>query len=159
MKTAEEREKALIVPVKKEIEVIRNKKVVYFGDPMLTTRCDSIEQECEEVIIPALEFEDIRFEKIKCMDMPPFGQVSYDILFFDYGGMSIGNDLLGSFCRHILREAQDYPSRYYVMVSSFTQYAMKDALSGFASESGIRHLSNIYLSIQDFARAFKKYEL
>lgn len=141
------------------MEVIKNKKVVYFADSMFTFDIDNIEDEWKALPEKQLEVEDIKFEKVHFFEVPPFGQTTYDILFFDYGGMSLGNDLLGSFCRHILREARDYPSRYYVMVSSFTQYAMKDVLSEFASESGIRHLSNIYLSIQDFARAFKKYEL
>ena len=142
-------EPVIIPPV-----MYRNKKVVYFADPMLTSRCDSIEQECEDVIVKELAFEDLAFHKIHCTDEPPFGKMVYDVLFFDYGGMIGCDGLMHSFCREIIKEAQDYPNRYYVVVSTFSQYAMKDALKEF---SGCLK-SNIYLSIQDFARAFKRYE-
>ena len=137
---------------------IRNKKVLYFADPMFTMGVETIEQECEESVIEELYLHDLEFEKIECWEQPPFGQTNYDILFFDYGGMSMGNDMLGSLCRQILREAKDYPSRYYVMVSSFTMRAMKDEMKDYLGSSELRCLSNIYLSIKDFVEAFKKYE-
>jgi hypothetical protein len=76
--------------------------------------------------------------------------MSYDILFFDYGGMSIGNSLLESFSREFVNEAADNPNKYYVVVSTFTEYAVKDALESFNGETP----HNVYLGIPDFVKNY-----
>lgn len=143
----------LITPVDKSI-LFRNKKVVYFADPMLTMRFDTQEEECKEAIEFPLQTLGIRFHKIECTTNPPFGKMNYDILFFDYGGMSIGNSSMRSFCRQILMEAKDYPSRYYVMVSSFTERAMKEVQEDY----GTQEEPNIFLSLEEFAQTFLIHE-
>lgn len=143
----------LVTPVDKSI-LFKNKKVVYFADSMLSMRFDTQEEECKEAIEEPLHTLGIRFHKIECTTNPPFGKMDYDILFFDYGGMSIGNSLMQSFCRQILMEAKDYPSRYYVMVSSFTERAMRD----IQKEYGTMEEYNIYLKIEDFAQTFLIHE-
>ena len=130
------------------VHIFKNKKVIYFADPFFTAKVDTIKQEYEEGLKNELHTLNLEFPNIKLMDTPPFNE-DFDILFFDYGGMSLGNDLLGSFCRHIIRTASNYPNRYYVMVSTFTKWAMKDAKEGYT-------LPNIYLTIDEFAEQFKK---
>lgn len=129
--------------------VIRNKKVVYFADPILSCGCETIEDECDEAIIFPLKNAGIEFEKIHCVDSPPFGKMLYDILFFDFGGMSMGNSLMESYCRHIINEAEDFPNRAYVMVSSFTEYAMNEAMDYFGRRD------NIFLKLSDFLKHIK----
>jgi hypothetical protein len=74
---------------------------------------------------------------------PPFySDGDFDILLFDWGGMSMGNSVLQDFCREIIKHAEDHPSRVYVMASSFTGRAMMDAMA----EMGDRP-ANVYLSI------------
>lgn len=125
---------------------IRNKKVLYFAD-------DSPEEEIYMVIIDPLVEKGILFDKIKCTDIPPFRKENYDILFFDWGGMSLGNSLMESFCREIIEEAKDYPNRMYVMVSLFTSSAMRDSLMEFGKDS---ELHNIFLDIDNFADKFEE---
>ena len=134
-------------------ELIKNKKVVYFADCMFTYDINNIEDEWKSLPEKQLAVHDIKFEKVHFVETPPFNKMTYDILFFDYGGMSMGNGLLDSFCRQIIRESELYPNRYYVMVSTFTSYAKKDALETFGNKD------NIYLSVDDFAKDFKRNEL
>lgn len=128
---------------------IKNKKVVYFADPILSSASNSIEEEFDDFVRAELEGSGLNFTNVQCVDVPPFGKMNYDILFFDYGGMSFGNNLIHSFCKQIIKEAEDYPNRMFVMVSCFTKYAMEDAMD----ELGERH--NIFLSIDEFVEYFK----
>ncbi len=69
----------------------------------------------------------------------------FDILFFDWGGMSLGNDMLGSQCRALTSHAEEHPSKVYIMASLFTGYAMQDALDEFLG----RKMGNVIIDIQD----------
>ena len=64
-------------------------------------------------------------------DVPNFEEKHFDILLFDWGGMSIGNSLLEHFSNRVLKMAENYPSRYFIIVSTFTGYAVKEALEEF----------------------------
>ena len=132
------------------METIKNKKVIYFADPF-----DPPEEEVESMIIHPLERNGIKFHKIICTDIPPWEE-NYDILFFDWGGMSLGNSMLEHFCKYIIEFAKDYPNRYYIMSSMFTKNAMKDALEYLGDDA---NLHNIFLDIDSFCEFYKKYEL
>ena len=54
----------------------------------------------------------------------------------------MGNNLLQDFCREILRLADDNPSKVFVMTSTFTGQAMKDAMQEWPQRP-----ANIYLSL------------
>jgi hypothetical protein len=43
-----------------------------------------------------------------------------DLVVFDFGGMSVGNDLMGSNSRALIRWMQDHPSSLVVVASTFT---------------------------------------
>lgn len=131
-------------------EIIKNKKVVYFADPMLSTASNSIEHEFDTFVRNELKEKGLDFVFVHCTDIPPFSKMNYDILFFDYGGMSVGNSLTHSFCKQVIKEAENYPNRMYVMVSTMTEYAMQDAMDEF----GDRY--NIFLSIDKFIKYFKQ---
>jgi len=97
-------------------------RAIYFGDAM-----GDLEFERDH-ILSVLNENGIDMD-IKVTDLPPWNEL-FDILFFDWGGMSLGNSMLDHFCRFILDDAQDYPQRIYVMTSCFTQDSMKDAMIG-----------------------------
>ena len=135
------------------METIKNKKVIYFADPFFTYDVDNIEDEWKYGPEKQLAEHGIQFDKVHFYETPPFNQTNYDILFFDWGGASLGNDMLGSFCRQIIRESELYPNRCYVMISTFTNYAMEDALEVLDNKP-----ENIFLSIKDFAQWFNKHQ-
>lgn len=140
---------------------IAPESVVYFADPMLTFGCASIEQEYKENVALKLELHRIKFANVRCTTDPPFAGTHrsremghYDILFFDWGGMGVVDQkMMSSFCRLILREATDHPSRFYVVTSAFTELAMKDAMASF----GDAVPANMFLSLTDFIRYYKAY--
>jgi len=135
---------------------IKNKKVIYFADLMLTGNDKTLEDEFTSVIAKKLRLNGLEFTNVHYRDIPPFGKENYDILFFDWGGMSIGNSLMETFCVYIIEEAQEKPNNYYIMASSMTAYAMKDALREFGDSA---QLHNIFLDIYNFIEFYKKYEL
>jgi hypothetical protein len=47
-------------------------------------------------------------------------RLDVDLLLFDFGGMSIGNDLMASNSRALIRWLQDHPSSLALVVSTFT---------------------------------------
>lgn len=128
---------------------IKNKKVLLFADPM-----NPIKEELDNLKTKLIN-RCILFDKIKGVDIPPFRKENYDILFFDWGGMSMGNSLMDHFCREIIEEAKDYPNRTYVMVSMFTKQGMEDALYEFGEDI---KLHNIHLDIDSFAKQWKEFE-
>lgn len=130
------------------MEIITNRKVIYFGDMMLSGNNDTIEEEFENEVHPQFKRQGIVFDKVQCMDMPPTGE-TYDILLFDWGGASVGNSFMDSYCRLIEKESKDNPNRLYVIVSAFTEEAMKDAM-----REGIDY-PNIFIHIRDFCAYWK----
>lgn len=131
---------------------IENKKIIYFADPMLGAGSEKIEDEFKWIAL-ALNNRDIEIEtdKVKCTHIPPF-EDQFDILFFDWGGMSFGNDMLGSFCRQILRQAEDRPNTLYVIVSRMSEHAMEDA-----KETLGKAPENIFMNLDEFAEYLNKY--
>ena len=98
-------------------------------------------------VIHPCEAEGIFIKRLIFAEFPQVLNEEFDILFFDWGGMSIGNDLIYHFCKNILNVAKDKPSRYYVMVSSFTEDAMKEAVREFGKEKPF----NVFLSVKELA--------
>ena len=127
-------------------------EVLYFHDFM------SNEQESKEEldnIIAEFKENGIEFEsEVKDTDTPPMGNGGYDILFFDWGGASVGcQGLFDSFCRHILEEALECPSKVYVMCSAFTTRAMVEAKKEFERDNG-EVPPNVFLTIKEAAEFF-----
>jgi hypothetical protein len=111
----------------------------------------SDKQTYEETVRFKEEFIEngIEIGEIETTDNPPFGgRKSYDILLFDWGGACIGNSNTRHFCRYILDEAIEKPSRIYIMVSTFTADAMKEALDSFEKANG-ELPANVFLNITD----------
>ena len=127
---------------------IKNKKVIYFADPM-----GNLKEELEIEIVKPLVKKGVLFDRIRCMDTPPFKE-RYDILFFDWGGMSVGNTLMEHFCDKIIEDSQEYPNRLFVMVSRMTRYAMEDSIRTFGEDIKVH---NIFLDIESFAEYYKKF--
>lgn len=114
-------------------------KAIYFGDPM-----DNIQEEGKRIQETCKEGGDLEFHPFIITDTPPFKEI-YDVLFFDWGGMSLGNSLMESFCRQIVGIAESNPNRCFVMVSQFTKAAMEDTIRELPDRP-----FNIYLTIEDF---------
>ena len=119
---------------------------------MLSYLVETQEQEFKESVESPLEDERILIDglRLTLTDMYPRGE-NTDYLFFDYGGMSIGNLFDGIFGREIVKDADMFPNRTYIVVSTFTSYAMKDAKEDFGKD-----LPNVFLSIGDFVTFYKR---
>lgn len=111
-------------------------KAIYFAD-----MAGNIQQEKKQ-ILKILNDYGINF-KIKATSNPPWDE-HFDVLFFDWGGLSIGNSMLQHFCHWIIEHATDHPGNVYVMTSQFTKEAMKDALSILPETP-----DNIYLQLNN----------
>lgn len=120
---------------------------------------DLINFEDDEEII--MRYLDTYFKKSEYkythVDIPTFldqDAGKFDVLFFDWGGMSIGNSMLEHYCRYIIEQAQNKPDVYYVMTSFMTSLAMKDAMEYFEERDGTKS-HNIWLD--DLDKYFDKY--
>ncbi len=111
-------------------------RAIYFCDAD-----DDMQQECESIqrYLAKVVGLDI---PVELWERPPWRE-RFDILFFDWGGMSLGNSLLEHFCDEIIKNAEDNPGRVYVMTSTFTEAAMREALQELKGKP-----NNIYLSIE-----------
>jgi hypothetical protein len=127
-------------------------RAIYFADPMLSFMVESIDQEFKEKIESPFETENILINGLNTRLMTSYPtNEKYDFLFFDYGGMSMGNSLMESFIRDIINDAEKYPNRCFVMTSMFTSYAMKDAIIDIGT-----NVPNIFLSMNSFISYYKK---
>jgi hypothetical protein len=118
-------------------------RAIYFADPI-----GDVEDERDDILDDMEEYGITM--SIETTIEPPFSK-RFDVLFFDWGGMSVGNDMMRHFCRDIIRCADDNPGRIFVMVSTFTEEAMEDALSTFSGNKP----DNIYLNIDSAITALK----
>lgn len=112
--------------------------------------CDIIDSEDPygeiEIIKKKLLINGIDWDGgFRAYDFPVLDK-KFDVLFFDWGGMSLGNSLLESFCDEILEHAEEHPSKIYVMTSTFTESAMKDAMYQYGDR--IKDVSNVFLNIK-----------
>lgn len=126
-------------------------KIIYLHDFMLSAAVEDGWDEFKSVVETPLKSKNVLIDglKLNVTDNPNvIFDSSYDVLFFDWGGASLGNSLLENFCRYIIKEAEDNPSKKFVMVSNFTEYAMNDALSEFN-----QNLDNVYLNINNFVKS------
>jgi len=113
-------------------------KVVYFADLFgdLKEEANDIKRELSKI--------GVDVKSIKTYDTPDVFEAKFDVLFFDWGGMSIGNSLMQSFCRQILIHAEEHPSRLYIMNSQVTAEAMREVLQSYPE---FLKLKNIFLNI------------
>ena len=111
-------------------------RAIYFCDISgdMKQECASIQRFLKNVI--GLDIP------VELWERPPFEE-KFDILFFDWGGMSLGNSMLEHFCGNIVEEAENNPGRVFVMTSSFTEYAMREALQDLKDRP-----NNIYLTLE-----------
>lgn len=127
------------------------KKALYFHDPV------SKKEEKEEVdnIKSLCEEKHVFLKKIDASDIPDFIERNdYEVLFFDWGGMSCGNSMMEHFCREILQLSADRPNTFFVMTSWMSREAMKDSISSFGKDRPF----NLFLSVEDFAEWCNKFD-
>lgn len=100
-------------------------------------------QMIKEQVKDALGY-DLEIEHIQ---QPPFDKYtstsqSFDILFFDYGGAGVvGNSMFEHMTHALLQDAEDHPSRVYIVTSSFTWDYMREAREAFADK-----VHNVFVS-------------
>lgn len=106
-----------------------NLKALYLCDPMgdQEDEMKTIQKNLEEDFGYSLEIAPVEFLKDAF-------EINFDVLFFDWGGMSIGNSMLEHFAEYLIDDAKEHPMRDYVMTSSFTKVAMEDALEALKRE-------------------------
>ena len=127
--------------------------VLYFHDFMTTE-----EETAEEIRAFQRKFYNngIEILEIQEIDEPPFRyHRSYDILLFDWGGASLGNSCMRHYCEYILEEALEKPSRIYIMVSSFTREAMREASESFKQANG-EVPANVFMTIEEACKLLKE---
>jgi hypothetical protein len=76
----------------------------------------------------------------------------YDILFFDWGGMSFIDYSLKYLTFKIITLAENNPNKKYVLISVFTTCAFRDAKREFGNNLPF----NIYLDMDYFVKDFIK---
>lgn len=111
-------------------------KAIYWGDPG-----GDIIEECNN-ITKILKKKNINMNVIPT-ELPPWDE-KFDILFFDWGGISIGNSMLEHFCDWIIKHAEDHPGNSYIMTSIMTSAAMNDAIKELPNIP-----NNIYLDLEN----------
>lgn len=121
---------------------MKNYKCIYICDP-------SDEEEEEAKVIEKQTGLTVEYK-----EDPNFEDYYFDVLFFDWGGMSMGNSLMERFCSRIIDHAEEHPSRFYVMASCFTSQAMDDAIY----ELGDKKPANILLNIEELVSFLKQPE-
>lgn len=118
---------------------------------------DQTPQEEMQSIIKELKSEGVKFTDTYLTESPPFrGEKSFDYLFFDWGGMSLGNSMLQHFARYLLKDAEDNPSKFYIMVSRMTADAVRDAL---CEMKGKEIPFNVFFTMKEFVDYANKYNL
>ncbi len=129
-------------------------KVVYFADAMETMKI--IESEYRDIQRGA-HFLGLELPDAEIVTVPPMigsgNEKSYDLLFFDWGGMSMGNSMMNSFIRQIVGEAKGRPNTEYVMTSLMTEDAYRDFLEEVEDDKPF----NVFGNIKEFVDNFKKY--
>lgn len=113
-------------------------KAIFFHDPSYF----ATGEEELEVLKDKLGEHNIEIPNLEETTDPPWDK-KYDILFFDYGGISIGNNLLQLMCNDIIKIAKEHPSRLYIMVSDYTTAAMYE----FEQSMKDDFPANIFMSI------------
>jgi hypothetical protein len=141
------------------VKIEFQRKVVYFAD---TPYEGTIESEYFSYIKPQHEKCGLFIKKsnIKFTEELPLKEYSnpihYDLLIFDWGGLSIGNSMLENFCREILEEAEECPNRLYVMASKFTSEAMKDMIDEL-DDMKKPAPPNVFLNFKELVNFLKKH--
>lgn len=115
---------------------MKNIRIIYFCDID-----DDNEQETQSIqrYLASVIGWDV---PVEMTTLPPFKE-KFDVLFFDWGGMSLGNSMLDHFCKNIIECAENNPGRIFIMTSEMTKYAMMEALHELKDRP-----NNIYLSIE-----------
>lgn len=93
----------------------------------------------------------VRLEvELTASDLPDFEDRGFDVLMCDYGGLNIYG--ASEFARRasdlIVRHAKEHPSRYYVLVSAFTRFAVEE----FLDDLGEDPPANIYFDDEAFIK-------
>lgn len=112
----------------------------------------------DEVVehIAQLIDKGIHIKDYKLVEYPPFrGREQFDYLFFDWGGMSVGNSCLDSFSRYFLQDAEENPDKLYIVISDMTKDAVIDAQREFA---GKELPKNVFLDMEAFIAYIEKYK-
>ena len=121
---------------------------VFYDKAILWRDDDGCEKEDVKYLLEDCEDNGIEIKKLDIINLPKLDVLEkYDLIFFDWGGMMIGNSMLQSFSRLLLEFAQDNPSKEFVMTSQVTGYAMKEAIDELPKE---KRPFNIYLSVIEF---------
>lgn len=110
--------------------------------------CDPLGDERQEVELLEFDLQDnnIVDPQVKWIEKAvDLKKCDFDVLFFDYGGMSLGNSMLQWFCNFFIDLANEHPNIFFVMTSRFTAAAMKDALELFGDNKPV----NVLLSIDN----------
>jgi hypothetical protein len=105
--------------------------------------CDEGQNDWDNYFKREFDHAEIEFENLQVFDSPDAFEQSFEILMYDWGGMSFGNSMLDHFTRRIYELAEENPSKDFILLSRFTERAYEDMLAG-----GHEKLFNIYTAEQ-----------
>ena len=128
-------------------------RVHLYADPMGFEQDKEYAEQRWQESIPRdyLAKHGVRLEvDVTASDLPDFEERSFDVLMCDYGGLNVYG--ASEFARRasdmIVRHAKEHPSRYYVLISNFTRYAVEDFLADLSEEPP----ANLYLDDEEFIK-------
>jgi len=139
---------------KKEGYSIFKRRAIYFTDYSYSEKVQY--EELEGILNKFRRRGKIIFDKdIKITNSPPF-DMSFQILFFDYGGvMGVGaDDMIFSHCKHLVLDAKKNPHKDYIITSAFSSFVgyMKEAMEEFGYYTGDDVQENIYFGINNYLK-------
>ncbi|WP_321367641.1 hypothetical protein [uncultured Desulfuromusa sp.] len=143
-------EKTLKTPA--PLKTINKVKILYLCDSAMIGNYDEAQEEARGIQLEFWDYFGVSPEiEIAKSHADVFdSEKVYDILMFDYGGIgSYGaSGLMDSLCRRILQLSDDKPSRFFIMASKMTGWAMQDMI-----ESMPERAANVFLDMR-FAKPY-----
>ncbi|MAF43731.1 MAG: hypothetical protein Unbinned7913contig1002_18 [Prokaryotic dsDNA virus sp.] len=128
-------------------------RFVYLGDYL-----GDLNEECNDIKVEIqlkLSISNSKPIVIKIIKQYPKA-LDFDVLFFDWGGASIGNSMMDHYCRDFIRDAKENSNKLFVMTSTMTAQYMGEELDNYLPEDR-KLISNIFLNITDALPYIKTY--
>jgi len=119
-----------------------DKKVVAF--------CDEGRHDWDNIFHPRFLRKEIKLTNVTVYSTSKAFLQSFDVFMFDWGGMSLGNDMMEHFIRRLYKSADNHPNKDYVLLSRMTQ----EAYSDFLGYGDLVSLSNI-LTFNEFTNQLR----
>jgi len=140
--------------------IIFKRKAVYFTDFAYSP--ETQKEEVGDILRIFKLYSNIEFQHdIRITVNTPF-DLTFGILFFDYGGVMNGygsmNTVVYDNCKLLVEDAKKNPQRDYIITSTFSEFEnyMKEAMTEFGYYAD--NLNNIYFGVKEFLKKNNYYK-